>query len=216
MPSERRHSRCTSRRVSGRRRSGRSCRRGRLYLVDAAFAGRISERSLLAGEIGQDGDRGRDHDVSAPTGASSSPSIARADRRRAARCRRRRMDRPRRRVLRRGLRVLVASLCLFSLVLRRQDRARSTGRLAAGVAARLPLRALSSRPQRVLDGRDRSATFILISVDAFRRGEKRGIRATTRVSAGTASSSKRSFRSSEDMNGRSGREALNLSTSTRR
>ena len=142
--------------VVGCGRDWRGRRRGRLHLVDAAVAQPDLGAEPAGWEIARaddgaagcqhpplrnsSGDRGCSRVIGvALLGAGSAGWIAREGAFFGA-----------------GSALLVASLCLFFMALRRHGPSALDGtRLAAGVAPGLPIRAVSSRAQRVVDGRDR-------------------------------------------------------------
>jgi putative ABC transport system permease protein len=172
--------------------------------------GRISERSLLAGEISapldpSTGLKSRRHGVLVATmalaviglamlAAGSAGWIAREGAFFGA-----------------GSALLVASLCLFSWRLRRQ------GPSALDGSGWLPVSRLGFRYARYRPGRSvlsmaviASATFILISVDAFRRGDGLGEAGPRSGVGGYSVFVETLLPVVGDVNGRAARDAMNL------
>ncbi len=155
--------------VARRGRRRRACRGDDLHLVDAARLARLSERSLLAGEVGSDGagvgagktGGGRAWWAAiafaiagiAMVTASAGGAIDQTGGFFGA-----------------GSSLLVACLCLAAAILRRPPRSLIHGRGWPAVA-RLGLRNAAHRPGRsvLAIGVIASATFILIAVDAFHK-----------------------------------------------
>ena len=209
--------------VSLARRSGRRrCGGGRLHLVDACAAWQRSRSAACwQGQLTT-----QDPRASAPTNtpvevASDGGRVhlvapdASCSRRSASHCWRR---------LRRGVSIaagallwgrsalLAASLCLFAAAVPAPARRAVEGRGWRAVS-RLGLRNATYRPGRSVLSMAviASATFILISVDAFRRdATSRTGEPAVRHSAAMRCSSRRCCPIVHDPNTREGREALNL------
>ena len=110
-----------------------------------------------------------------------------------------------------GSALLIASLCLFSLALRRHSASALTGHGWQPVS-RLGFRYARYRPGRSVLSMAviASATFILISVDAFRRGEQVNDTSVRSGVGGYAVFVETLLPIAEDVNSRSGRESLGL------
>ena len=135
--------------------------------------GKVSERSLLAGEIGASdssaGPRNRRHGLVTATTVLTVIGVALLVAGSAGRIAREGA------FFGAGSALLVASLCLFSLRLRRREPS-SLDNSGWQPVSRLGFRYARYRPGRSVLSMAviASATFILISVDAFRRGETAG------------------------------------------